>query len=130
MNDNKEFNELLIEILKQIHVRLDRLDAKVDTKADKEDVNALRVSVEKDINIVKEDVNALRVSVEKDINIVKEDVNALRVSVEKDINIVKEDVNSLGQRLDRIEAGIGALRWVIGAEVAIIGVILAFLKAC
>ena len=27
MDDNKNFNELLIEILKQIHVRLDRIEA-------------------------------------------------------------------------------------------------------
>ena len=111
MENNKDFNELLIEILKQIHVRLDRLDAKIDTKADKEDINALRVNVEKDINTI------------------KENVNALRVNVEKDINTVKEDVYSLGQRLDRIEAGIATLRWVIGAQVAIIGVILAIFKA-
>ena len=38
MDDNKNFNELLIEMLKQIHIRLERLDAKIDTKADKEDV--------------------------------------------------------------------------------------------
>jgi len=103
MEGNKNFNELLIEILKQIHVRLDRLDAKIDTKADKEDVNALRISVEKDINAVKEEMKA-------------------------DISGVKEDVNALGRRLDRIEAGIATLRWVIGAQVAIIGVILAIFR--
>ena len=100
MDENKNFNELLIEILKQIHVRLDRLDAKIDTKADKEDVNALKVNLEKDINEVKADISA-----------------------------VKDDVNSLAHRLDRIEAGIATLRWVIGAQVAIIGVILAIFKA-
>ena len=40
MADNN-FNELLIHTLKQIHVRLDRLDAKVDEKSDKRDVEAL-----------------------------------------------------------------------------------------
>ncbi len=100
MQENKNFNELLIEILKQIHVRLDRLDAKIDTKADKEDVNALKVSLEKDINDVK-----------------------------ADFSIVKDDINSLAHRLDRIEAGISTLRWVIGAQVAIIGVPLAIFKA-
>ena len=114
-NNNKNFNELLIEILKQIHVRLDRLDAKIDTKADKEDVNALKVSLEKDISTFKEEVRA-------DINAVKEAVNV-------EISTIREDVNALGQRLDRIEAGIATLRWVIGAQVAIIGVILAIFKA-
>ena len=111
MDENKNFNELLIEILKQIHVRLDRLDAKVDTKADKADVNALKVSLEKDINEIKADISA-----------VKEAVNV-------EISAVKEDVNALAQRLDRIEAGIATLRWVIGAQVAVIGVILAIFKA-
>ncbi len=100
MDDNKNFNELLLEILKQIHVRLDRLDAKIDTKADKEDINALRISTEKDINEIK-----------------------------ADLSTVKDDVNSLAHRLDRIEAGISTLRWVIGAQVAIIGVLLAIFKA-
>ena len=107
MEENKNFNELLIEILKQIHVRLDRLDAKIDTKADKEDVNVLRISVEKDINEVKVDISSLK----------------------NDMNVVKEDVESLGQRLDRIEGGIATLRRVIGAQVAIIGVLLAIFKA-
>ncbi len=100
MQENKNFNELLIEILKQIHLRLDRLDAKIDAKADKEDINALRISTEKDINEIK-----------------------------ADLSTVKDDVNSLAHRLDRIEAGISTLRWVIGAQVAIIGVLLAIFKA-
>ncbi len=110
-NNNKNFNELLIEILKQIHVRLDRLDAKIDTKADKEDVNALKVSLEKDISTV------------------KADISAMKDAVKADASAMKEEMNALGQRLDRIEAGIATLRWVIGAQVAIIGVILAIFKA-
>ena len=107
MDDTKNFNELLIEILKQIHVRLDRLDAKIDTKADKEDINALRINTEKDINEVKADISSLK----------------------NDVNTVKGEVSTLGQRLDRIEGGIATLRWVIGAQVAIIGVLLAIFKA-
>ena len=122
MDENKNFNELLIEILKQIHVRLDRLDAKIDTQADKADVNALKVSLEKDINEVKADISTFKEDVTADIRAVKEAVNV-------DIRAVKEDVNVLGQRLDRIEAGIATLRWVIGAQVAIIGIILAIFKA-
>ena len=118
MEENKNFNELLIEILKQIHVGLDRLDAKIETKADKADVNALKV----DINEVKADISAFKEEFRADINAVKEAVNVK-------ISAVKENMNSLGQRLDRIEAGIATLRWVIGAQVAIIGVILAIFKA-
>ena len=112
MEENKNFNELLIEILKQIHVRLDRLDAKIETKADKEDVNALRVMIETKAD--KEDIGSLK----QEVGSVKENVGSL-----------KKEVNSLAQRLDRIEGGITTLRWVIGAQVAIIGVILAIFKA-
>ena len=58
MDDNKNFNELLLETLRQIHVRLDRLEAKIETKADKEKVNALKVEIETKAD--KGDVNALR----------------------------------------------------------------------
>ena len=122
MDENKNFNELLIDILKQIHVRLDRLDAKIETKADKADVNALKVSLEKDISEVKTDISAVKEAVKADISTLKEAVNV-------EISAVKEDVTSLAQRLDRIESGIATLRWVIGAQVAIIGVILAIFKA-
>ena len=37
--------------------------------------------------------------------------------------------DDLGRRMDRLEGGIGTLKWIIGAEVAVIGVILAFIKA-
>ena len=111
-SDNKNFNELLIETLKQIYVRLDRLEAKIDTKADKEDVNTLRAMIENKAD--KEDVNALN-----------EDMSSLK----SDMNVVKGEVKSLGQRLDRIEGGIATLRWIIGAQVAIIGVPLAIFKA-
>ena len=124
MEENKNFNELLIEILKQIHVRLDRLDAKINTKADKEDLNPLKEDVntlKSDVNTLKNDMNTLK----NDMNTLKNDVNTLK----NDMNTVKEEVSVLGQRLDRIEGGITTLRWVIGAQVAIIGVILAIFKA-
>ena len=41
MSDNNNFNELLIHTLKQIHVRLDRLEAKIDEKTDKADLKAV-----------------------------------------------------------------------------------------
>ena len=41
-----------------------------------------------------------------------------------------DKIDNLGHRVERIEAGIGTLKWVLGAEVAVIGVILAFIKAC
>ena len=37
---------------------------------------------------------------------------------------------SQGERLDRIEGGIKTLQWVLGVEIALVGIIVAFLKAC
>ena len=121
-NNNKNFNELLIEILKQIHVSLDRLDAKIDTKADKEDVNALKVSLEKDISEVKADISGIK-------DAVKADISGIKDAVKADIGAIKEEVNTLGQRLDRIEAGITTLRWAIGLQVPVVVVILAIFRA-
>ena len=45
MTDNN-FNELLIHTLKQIHIRLDRLEAKLDEKADKADFKVLEAKLD------------------------------------------------------------------------------------
>ena len=47
MEENKNFNKLLIEILKQIHTRLDRLDAKIDTKTYKKNVSSLEKQLDR-----------------------------------------------------------------------------------
>ena len=47
MSDNNDFNKLLIHHLEQIAIRLDRLDAKIDKKADKIDLNALKAKLDK-----------------------------------------------------------------------------------
>ena len=43
MTDNNNFNELLIHTRKQIHVRLDRVEEKLDEKVDKADFKSLNV---------------------------------------------------------------------------------------
>ena len=86
------FNDLLLQTLKQINVRLDRLDGRMD-----------RLDGRMDRLI--------------DVKVDKTDLDA------------KLDTNGKLDTL-RDEAGIGTLKWVIGAEVAVIGVILAFIKAC
>ena len=47
MEENKNFNELLIENLKQIHTRLDCLDAKIDTKTYKKNVSSLEKQLDR-----------------------------------------------------------------------------------
>ena len=91
---SNHFNDLLLQTLKEINVRLDRLEGRtdrlIDEKVDKTDLDATNARLDG----------------------------------------LREDMRSQGQRLDRIEAGIGTLKWIIGAEVAIIGVIFTFVKAC
>ena len=91
---SNHFNDLLLETLKEIRVRLDRLEGRADRlieqKADKSDVEALRA----------------------------------------DLTELREEGHARGQRLDRIEAGIKTLQWTMTASVAVIGLALAFFKAC
>ena len=95
--DNNNFNELLLHTLKQLGIRLnrvddrlDRMDAKLDRKADKEDLKHLQ----------------------------------------EKLDATNEAVKSQAERLDRIEGGIKTLQWVLGVEIALVGIIVAFLKAC
>ena len=99
--DNNNFNELLLHTLKQLGIRLDRVDdrldrtdAKLDQKADKADVNAVKVDVKR---------------------------------LEGKFDATNEAVKSQGERLDRIEGGIKTLQWVLGVEIALVGIIVAFL---
>ena len=95
------FNELLLQTLKEVGIRLERLEGRVDhvinEKSDKADVK----DVKADVKDVKENLTALR-----------------------------EEVRSNGQRLDRIETGIRTLQWTMTASIAVMGIIVAFLKAC
>lgn len=122
------FNDLLLQTLKEVNVRLDRLDSRmdrldnridhlIDTKADKTDLDATNEKL--DVLSAKIDTKADKA----DLEITNEKIDALG-------NRLDDKIDNLGHRVERIEAGIGTLKWVIGAEVAVIGVILAFIKAC
>ncbi len=104
MPDNNNFNELLIHTLKQIHVRLDRLDVKLDEKADRADVKALSAKLDEKAD--------------------KADVKA----VEQRLGGVENRLDSVESRLDRIESGIGTLKWVIGVGLTAMSVLIALLK--
>ena len=103
MPDNN-FNELLIHTLKQIHIRLDRLDIKVEEKADKEDVRNLT-----------EEFKVLNAKLDEKAD--KEDVRNLA-----------NRLDNVESRLVRIESGIGTMKWVVGVGLAAIGVLMAVLK--
>ena len=94
------FNDLLLQTLKQINVRLDRLDTRVEQKADKADLDAINKKLDGVIET-------------------KADKTALEVPDGK-----FDDVLCC---LDRIDAELRTLTWIIGTEVAIIGVVLIFI---
>ncbi len=118
------FNDLLLQTLKEVGIRLERLEGRVDhiinEKADKADVQNLKADG-RDFKA------ALKSITEKlDQKTDKADVNALRA----DVNTLGDEVRSQAQRLDRIETGIKTLQWTMTAGVAILGIILAFVRSC
>ena len=56
----------------------------------------------------------------------KEDLKHLQ----EKLDATNEAVKSQGERLDRIEGGIKTSQWVLGVEIVLVGIIVAFLKAC
>ncbi len=120
------FNDLLLETLKEIRVRLDRLEGRADRlieqKADKSDVAAIAEKLDQKAD-------------KSDIATIKSDVAAIAEKLDQkadksDIAVLSEAVHSHGQRLDRIEAGIKTLQWTMTAGIAVIGLVLALFKAC
>lgn len=129
------FNDLLLQTLKEINVRLDRVDSRLDrvdgridrlieTKADKTDIDLLHEKLD-----AKADQASLDATNEK-LDSLNEKVDTLGEQFGEKLDTLGEQFRHLSSRIDRIAAGIGTLKWVIGAEVAVIGVILAFIKAC
>ena len=104
MADNNNFNELLIHNLKQIAIHLDRLDAKVDEKADKEDVKLLT-----------EEIKILNVKVDEKAD-------------KEDVKLLTNRIDNVESRLDRIESEVGTFKWMLGIGLATIGVFVALLK--
>ena len=103
MADNNNFNELLIHNLKQIAIHLDRLDAKVDEKADKEDVKLLT-----------EEIKILNVKVDEKAD-------------KEDVKLLTNRIDNVESRLDRIESEVGTFKWMTGIGFACLGVLLVIL---
>ena len=104
MADNNNFNELLIHNLKQIAIHLDRLDAKVDDKANKEDVKVLT-----------EELKILNVKVDEKAD-------------KEDVKLLTNRLDNVESRLDRIESEVGTFKWMLGIGLAAVGVFVALLK--
>ena len=159
------FNELLLQTLKEVGVRLERLEGRTDhiinEKADKIDVsevkselknlrtefkadingvrielNDVRTELKADVNSVKSELNDVRTELKADVNSVKSELNDVRTELKADVNSVKSELNEIrdelrsqGQRINRIETGIRTLQWTMTAGLAVLGIILAFIKA-
>ena len=113
------FNELLLQTLKDVGIRLERLEGRVDhvinEKADKTDVQ----DVKADVKDVKADVKDVR----SELKAVSEKLD--QKADKADVNALRDEVRSQGQRLDRIEMGIKTLQWTMTAGIAVLGIILA-----
>ena len=111
------FNELLLQTLKDVGIRLERLEGRVDhvinEKADKTDVQDVKADVK--------DVRSELKSVSEKLD---------QKADKADVNVLRDEVRSQGQRLDRIETGIKTLQWTMTAGLAVLGIILAFMRAC
>ena len=119
MADNNNFNELLIHNLKQIAIHLDRLDAKVDEKADKEDVKLLT-----------EEIKILNVKIDEKAD--KEDVKVLEMKLDRKSNrtnfkTLEQRFDRIISRLDQIENDIRTLTWTTGIGFACLGTLLVIL---
>ena len=128
---SNHFNELLLQTLKDVGIRLERLEGRVDhvinEKADKTDVQDVKADIKSvaeklDQKADKSDVK----DVKSDVKDVKSDVK----DVKSDVNALRDEVRSQGQRLDRIETGIKMLQWTMTAGLAVLGIILAFMRSC
>ena len=122
------FNDLLLQTLKQINVRLDRVDGRMERLDDRMDRLMETKSDKTDLDATNEKLDTLREELSTKAD--KSDLDVTNGKLDTLREEVRTDIRGLGSRIERIEAGIGTLKWVIGAEVAVIGVILAFIKAC
>ncbi|MDE0014656.1 MAG: hypothetical protein OXU51_00600 [Candidatus Poribacteria bacterium] len=157
------FNDLSLQTLKEVSIRLERLEGRVDhiinEKADKADVQNLKadgqefkaelksITEKLDQKADKTDVEDLKAELKSvteklDQKADKTDVEDLKAELKSvtekldqkadktDVNTLSDEVRSQAQRLDRIETGIKTLQWTMTAGLAILGIILAFVRSC
>ena len=132
------FNELL-QTLKDVSIRLERLEGRVDhvinEKSDKTDVHDLKA----EINGVKTELKSVHEKLDQksdkaDLDSLRDEVRSIHEKLDQksdkaDLDSLRDEVRSNGQRLDRLEAGIKTLQWMTTAGLAVLGVLIALLKA-
>ena len=130
---SNNFNELLLQTLKDVGIRLERLEGRVDhvinEKADETDVKEVKADLKSAIE--KLDQKADKTDVQDVRSELKAVIEKLDQKADKaDVNALRDEVRSQGQRLDRIEMGIKTLQWTMTAGIAVLGIILAFVRSC
>ena len=122
---SNHFNELLLQTLKDVGIRLERLEGRVDhvinEKADKTDIQDVKADV-KDVRSELKDVKADVKDVRSELRTVSEKLD--QKTDKADLNALRDEVRSHGQRLDRIETGIKTLQWTMMAGLAVLDIIL------
>ena len=134
------FNDLLLQTLKEVSIRLERLEGRVDhiinEKADKADVQNLKADGQEFKAELKSITEKLDQKADKtDVEDLKAELKSVTEKLDQkadktDVNTLSDEVRSQAQRLDRIETGIKTLQWTMTAGLAILGIILAFVRSC
>ncbi len=106
-----------------VEVKADLEKLRLATKADiaevKADIEKLRLATQVDIAEVKADIEKLRLATQAEIAEVKADIEKLRADTRADIAEVRADIANTAARLTR---------WIIGAMIAQIGVVVGLIK--
>ena len=134
------FNDLLLQTLKEVGIRLERLEGRVDhiinEKADKADIQDLKADGRELKAELKSVTEKLDQKADKaDVEDLKAELKSVTEKLDQkadkaDVNTLSDEVRSQAQRLDRIETGIKTLQWTMTAGLAILGIILAFVRSC
>ena len=94
------FNKLLLQTLKEVGIRLERLEGRVDRvideKSDKTDVDSVRAEV-KDLKIeLKADINGVEAEIKDLRTELKADIDSVRTELKADVNTLRDEVRSHG----------------------------------
>ncbi len=131
------FNELLLQTIQEVSVRLERLEGRADhiinEKADKTDLKDVKaelnaVTTKLDLKADQTYVKDVKTELKNYINDVKAELKDDINGVKTELNELRDDLRSQGQRIDRIETGIRTLQWTMTAGLAVLGIIIAFIR--
>ena len=125
---SNHFNDLLLQTLKEVGLRLDRVEGRLERVEDRLDRVVEQKADKSDIVVLRDELRALDQQLETKAD--KSDVATLHDELRAQGERLDGEIRAQGQRLDRIETGIKTLQWTMTAGIAVMGIILAFIRAC